>query len=293
MLVGSTAAAATHSSSPRGSTALQADRPLFIGGNDGVHGGIYVNDEHKFLSQKPAAYEKHHPIDVKAIEELFDDWKRLHLVGRSLDGSGSMADRRTPLKDSDLADFRAVLRAHRPGACKAELLELEKIAMEHHTGVAHARKAGISDAQLEKILQHFRSDAGGIGPPEMDGDGRTIDLHSFMRASRILADFDVSEAERRRLFHKYDADGNGEMDVAEFRAMMNAEPAILAYLDLVCDNMKRISMDRRRASLGIQRRTDSEEDGGRQRRPSLADISIDAEKLKSLHHGGPLGTPPI
>ena len=41
---------------------------------------------------------------------------------------------------------------------------------------------------------------------------------------------------------------------------MDAEPKVLAQIDLVCHNMKRIQIERRAEALGIQRHR--EENGG-------------------------------
>jgi len=123
-----------------------------------------------------------------------------------------------------------------------------------------------------------------------DDRGCVVDLANFMRASKILG---LSDDERSKLFKKYDADGNGVMDYEEFVAMIKAEPDIHSRLDLVCHNMKMLQDERRQEQRGLLDRSrigeEDEEEGmpgtqatlrKRERRPSLADISLDADSLR-------------
>jgi len=204
----------------------------------------------------------------KEVIDLVDHGKK----NSKIEGSQALTARQR-------VEVSMLLRMHYPRSSKVDLAAIMKLAMDHHSGMLAAKKNRLSDFQLDEILQLF-----GLSGQSEDGEMLAIDLSSFMRASRIL---DMGEAERQSLFHKYDADGNGAMDIDEFRTMMDAEPKVLAQLDLVCHNMKRIQTERRAEALGIQRHR--EENGLRgwavikaweKRRPSLADIYMDTSQLQ-------------
>lgn len=181
---------------------------------------------------------------------------------------------------ADPAEFGAYLRTYYPHASHAELEALVSLTGLDLAGSRPKEK--MTKRRLKELSQLFGLDD--------DDRGCVVDLANFMRASKILG---LSDDERSKLFKKYDADGNGVMDYEEFVAMIKAEPDIHSRLDLVCHNMKMLQDERRQEQRGLLDRSrigeEDEEEGmpgtqatlrKRERRPSLADISLDADSLR-------------